>query len=101
MTTLQAINVESYAEQQRLETLRMHGSTRGPRGEFPFDARNHRFDQGALRVDLAREPLAHLRAHAVDPPRAVALLGGNHTARLQRLANETVVAFGVEFRIGQ
>jgi len=72
----------------------------GAAGEFAFDGREDAFDQGALSIEIAREVLSHLSA---DSGRTAAgeAFGGDDAIGFQLIAIEGVVAFRVEFGVGQ
>jgi hypothetical protein len=83
-----------------LAGLGVQASARRTAREFTFHSREDAFDQGAFSVLFCGEVLPHLEAHTGCPATGAAF-GRDDALRVELLAAEGVVAFGIEFGVGQ
>ena len=80
--------------------MRVQGSAGGTAREFAFHCREDAFDRGASSILFCGKVLAHLEAHTGCPATGAAF-GRDDTLSLELLAAKGVVAFRIEFGVGQ
>ena len=98
---LQAVQIETQAEQQGLANLHAQAAARGPRRELAFDRGEYALDQSAASMQLVWKRLPHLRTNPMHSPSFLSPLGGDHTVRSELFPNVRVVPLAVELCISQ
>lgn len=86
---LQAVQVETQAEQQGLTHLHPKRATGRACREFTLDRREQCFNQGTAAVELARKRPPHFGAHFADAPRLLPALGGDYASCAKVSADNT------------
>lgn len=98
---LQAVQIETQAEQQGLAHLGAQRTTGCASRELALHRTEQAFDQGSASVEASRERPPHLRAHSVDAPGFLSALGGDYTQRAELLPDVGVIPLAVELGVGQ
>jgi hypothetical protein len=98
---LQAVKIVSQTQQQGLATLRKQAAAGSAARQFAFGHGEDGFNQRPTTVFSAVEIVSHLSSDAMNGPRLFSAFSGDDAESLKLLADEGVVALGIELGIGQ